>query len=776
MSLRVKAIVEICRTRQAAYRNILYRFRRLRSREAAGILVCDQCGRTARFPKGQVMRNSAVSAVLFTAVVMAGGDSLGTGQVRPNPITSGYGAAGRHTVVVDSIPHTEWRGKFIYLIRPASFQHRYPVVLFCHGLGADHPDTYAELLRHIASRGHAILYPPFPTALAAARPENAYRMLHRGFESAVRHWKELLDTTRIAVAGHSYGGGAVPSVAWRWLSEKGWGAAGAMLFIVAPWYSYGIAQQELEEFPPQATLLMTVLEDDHINDHRMAKDIFDNIAIPPVRKNFIILHSDSSGARTLTADHPIPAGSAAGQEVNELHYYGIWRLFDALSEYALRGDAAAKDIALGSGSEAQRFMGRRENGNPVRELTGGHTAILLFPQSNYLNFWNHTLNPRHRRTTFFNALPFWRHSGRMTLRNYATLRAGSDADSILASHSTGNLDFPPIDSGFGSTGPYRVRKRAFPQPSLGHGKVYVFSPVDAPEPAPAIVFLHGFQWPMPDFYQGLIKNLASQGYHVVFPSYLLYRTSLNNRKRYDLMLKGAAEAFSLLGAAVDTSRLGFIGHSYGGGAVPAVAWHYVKLKEWGRRGAFLFIMAPWYVHFIDPHEFEYFPSHVKLVVQVYEDERFNDWRMAEDLFYSFRTIPFSEKVFVTVHNDVYGGSRMEAEHVSPLSSGDGDIDAIDHYAIYRIAHALAAYAFDGDPAGRAIALGNGSAAQVFMGTWPDGTPVTALTVTDRPITPYSEDSYLFEWRRPWNRRRGHYTPREPAMPELIHRIRTRRKE
>jgi dienelactone hydrolase len=721
------------------------------------------------YPRISKKRAAAVLSILMLSAAFQSGYAA-------NPIDSGYGADGPYSVHRDSIESAAMKRAFIHLFRPAQSDTDWPVIFFIHGIGGHDPAHYLELLEHIASRGYAVVYAPYAAATAMTRPQTAYAMMRKGFEQGVRAWRPVLDSTRMGVIGHSYGGGAAPALSYRWLVKRAWGGRGAFLYIMAPWYSYDISPQQLESFTDSTSMIMQVYEDDHINDHRMAKDIFDNIGIASSKKNFILLHSDSAGGEAVYADHAAPAGSAGGGRIDYLDYYGVWRLVDALADFSLNGNERGRSVALGSGATAQRFMGVWPDGTPVRELTGAHTSFVLRPQNSYLNFWSHKFNPRFARTTFFNSLPFWREKRRMTIRNYVTLKPGADtdADRVLVPHSTGNLSFAPVDTGYGAPGPHTVRTRDFPHPSLGHGRIYIFSPQQIDSALPVIVFIHGFQWPMPDFYRGLITSIAGRGYHVVFPSYMLYRTTLNNKKRYDLILKGSEEAFLMLGEAADTSRLGFIGHSYGGAAVPAVAWHYLKLKEWGKDGAFMFIIAPWYVYNFSPHQFEYFPSHARLLVQVYEGERFNDWRMAEDLFYSFSTIPFKNKDFMIVHNDHYKGKLLEAEHVSPLSGNKEQIDPIDFYALYRMAQALAAASFDGDTAAHTIALGNGSQQQIYMGVWPDKTPITPLTVTDRPVTPYHQKSYLFDWNRPWNRRRRHYRPVEKAKPKWLYRIQSRK--
>ena len=682
--------------------------------------------------------------------------AIASGYTRANPIDSGYGARGPFQVCRDSTPAPTMSGAWVYLFRPCRNDTAWPVLFFLHGIGASDPVNYLELCEHFASRGLAVLYPPYAKKIAMAKPDMAYAQIRAGLETGVERWRDLLDSSRLGVMGHSYGGGAVPALSLEWFKQRLWGKRGAFLYIMAPWYSYDISPLQLDAYPRRVALIMQVFEDDYINDHRMAKDIFDHIPIPDSLKNYIILWSDSSHVPALYAGHGTPTGAAGGESTDNLDYYGIWRLADALSDYAFNKNPAARAVAFGSGSPEQVYMGSWPDGAPVRELEGGDRAFVYLPQNNFMNFWNHAQNPRYRVEWFFNEKAAWRERKRTTTRNYFNIRPGSggDFDTMPAVGVDSLRLLSPITDGFGAAGPYGVVKRDFFQPEDGHGKIYLFSPLGIEGPVPAIVLLHGFQWPIPDFYQGFINNLVSQGYHVVFPSYLLFEMSTITSKRYELMLKGALEGLAVLGNTVDTTRIGFIGHSYGGGAVPAVAWHFLKIRRWGREGAFMFILAPWYVCHFEPEQFSNFPPHVRLLVQVYESDHFCDWRMAEDIFYSFTPISKENKQFIIVYNDENDDHHLAADHDSPLSSGsDGDIDAIDYYALYRLAGALAAESFYGDSLGRVVAFGKGNDRQIYMGVWPDGTPVVRLTVTSHPVTPYPGFRYFFSWRLPLNCRR-----------------------
>ncbi len=683
-----------------------------------------------------------------------------SGYAIRNPIDTGYGAHGPYQICRDSIPAPTVKGASVYLFKPCKSDTVWPTVFFFHGIGASDPSNYRELCEHLASRGLAVLYPPFSKMIAMAKPEMAYGQLRAGFNAGVEHWREQLDSTRVGFVGHSYGGGAVPALSLEWIKQRLWGKKGAFLYIMAPWYTYEISPLQLEAYPKSVTMIVEVFENDYVNDHRMAKDIFDHIPVSNSRKNYIILRSDSSHTPPLYAGHSTPSGAAGGESTDNLDFYGIWRLTDALVDVTFNGNPAARAIAFGSGNRQQRFMGTWSDGTLVRELRGGHNAFVYLPENNFMNFWSHARNKRYREVTFFGDKPRWGNRERMTLRNYINVRpgAGEITDTMAAVNADSGSPVSPITSGFGAPGSYKVSKRDFFHPTKGHGKIYLFSPVGGDGPRPVILFLHGFQWPMPDYYQGLINNIVSQGYHVVFPSYLMYSMTVGNKKRYELMLAGAVEAMKVLGSSVDTTRIGFIGHSYGGGAVPAVAWHFLKLRRWGRNGAFMFILAPWYVFNFEPEQFSNFPPHTRLLIEVYEGDRISDWRMAEDLFYSFSSISYRNKDFVIVHNDEYDDKELEVDHTSPLSSGGDDIDAVDYFALYRLADALAAETFRGDSLGRNIALGGGNPEQIFMGTWPDGTPLAQLTVTDRPVTPYPQFLYLFHWNLLWNKRRHEYTP------------------
>lgn len=97
----------------------------------------------------------------------------------------------------------------------------------------------------------------------------------------------------------------------------------------------------------------------------MAIDVFNNINVPASEKDYLTVYSDSRPQQTLTADHNTPIFSPT----NALDYYAVYKLLDALADYAFTGSALARLTALGGGAPEQTFMGLWQDGSEVRRMT-----------------------------------------------------------------------------------------------------------------------------------------------------------------------------------------------------------------------------------------------------------------------------------------------------------------------------------------------------------------------------------------------------------------------
>ncbi len=670
-------------------------------------------------------------------------------------IDTGYGADGTFKPVVDSFPHKDWDKKNVYFYSPESVNSPVPTIFFCHGIGQTNPSAYIHFINHIVSKGYNVIYSPYKALPLSEKQTEAYNHLLVGFEQAVKRHSDIVDTTKVGFVGHSFGGGAVPYITRKFLVDKKWGNRSAFMFIMAPWFICEISQKEIETFPDHVKLVIQVYDDDVINDPRIAKDFFENVSIPLEEKVYIIIYSDSIPNYKLKANHSVPiCSNEYGGELNILDFYGVYRSFDALASYSFNNDIKARRLILDRSPTEQPFLGFWPDGRPIAEIIVTKKPFVEHPQNRYVNFWDHTVNPRSSYSTLHKRKKPFLYNTRITLRNYYhTLKHFLGIKDKDESEQK-MCPVKPICSGFGSIGQYFTDTDSIPIPCLRSKYAYIFSPRDCGSLCPVIMFAHSFRWSHPKYFKPMIKFIVSKGYILVFPSFKIVDIDPKHKRRYDLLFSGYREALELYKTKIDTTRIGFIGHSFGGGAVPAIAWRYLAEKGWGKNGAFLFMMAPWFMYHITQSKLETFPSHAKLIVQVYADSRTNDWRIGKDIFDNIN-VPPEEKDFIVIYSDSNGEFQLDADHSAPHGpeSKGGEEDAIDYYGVYRLIDALAEYSFYGNLHAKKIALGNNCPEQRFMGKWPDCTPIKKLLSTDKPDTLQLGESYIHSWDSILNHRK-----------------------
>lgn len=278
----------------------------------------------------------------------AGSNSL-SGPI-PKP-TSGYGADGAYKVAEIDFPNPLYKGTNMTIFYPLNLSGARPVIFYSHPFGGEDKNYNRGLFEFIAKKGYALVFVPYPTTGVSV--DERYNTLWAGFTEAAAKYPAVLDTQKVGFMGHSFGGGASTALAYRAFTEKGWGKNGRFIFTMAPWYSYQISTEQLQNFPANTQFITQVYEDDTVNDHRLAIDIFKNINIPNTEKDFFYMKSSVVSRYTYRADHTLPNSRSA---YDAYDYYGIYRLLDALADYSFNNNTAAKNIALGNNSAGQVTM------------------------------------------------------------------------------------------------------------------------------------------------------------------------------------------------------------------------------------------------------------------------------------------------------------------------------------------------------------------------------------------------------------------------------------
>lgn len=292
---------------------------------------------------------------------------------------------------------------------------------------------------------------------------------------------------------------------------------------------------------------------------------------------------------------------------------------------------------------------------------------------------------------------------------------------------------PKPTSGYGSDGINTIAISSFSNPNYPTEDIRIFYPSGITSSVPTIFYSHGFGGYDPVNILGLLNFVARKGYAIVFVPY--QTTSVTNQQRYNNLLSGFIKSARDFPSIIDTTKVGFMGHSFGGGATFANAYHCFTNLNWGSSGRFMFASAQWYSLNISQTELLTFPNDVKLLTMVYENDITNDHRMANDIFNTIN-IPLSEKDYLLVKSDTINSYTYDAIHGLPNTVSA--FDALDYYGIYRHLDALCDYTFNGSLAGKDVALGNGSSNQISM---PGG--MDNLIQSDAPNFSNPESIYTY---------------------------------
>jgi Chlorophyllase enzyme len=301
----------------------------------------------------------------------------------------------------------------------------------------------------------------------------------------------------------------------------------------------------------------------------------------------------------------------------------------------------------------------------------------------------------------------------------------------------------PLAGDYGSTGQFTVTRQVIANPdATAPAPISVFIPSNATaqNKVPVVFFAHGFGGFAYQFYETLMRQLASNGYIVVFSPYTSNLLTTHT-VRYNQLWGGFLAAAQQSAAIMDLTKVGFAGHSYGAGASPEMLRRGLG-QGWGTTGTFLFIMAAWYNWGAN---LDQIPASTKMVVQIYWDDLTNQHLISQNDIWN-RLPQITERKWQVIRRSQTTCS-LETGHSLPVTNGLGQTvavtDAYDAWGIWRRLHALSDYTFTGNLTAKNVAFG----VDANMGRW-RGTfgirKITPLETTDSPVV-NSISSPSFLW-------------------------------
>jgi hypothetical protein len=310
-----------------------------------------------------------------------------------------------------------------------------------------------------------------------------------------------------------------------------------------------------------------------------------------------------------------------------------------------------------------------------------------------------------------------------------TLPAGSQSNASISPPPQPTTGRP------GSNGPC-VRTARMIQNASADSPTWVFEPhgsVRAPATGgmcdgskrPTLVVVHGFGLSDPAAYLDMIDHNVSNGNIVVYPTYAIGDSDGDGDiDRTDLEASYRVVEHGVVAAVKDTSRIdisriGWWGHSHGGGMIPWLVQQAAK-RGWGRKALWMSNVAQAFTQLVGSDTIEV-PRHTQSMTIAFADDAFADNRLGIDVFTSLTLAP-ANKHHVTISTDRHGDPSFVADHGAPLAFS-GTANAVD-FLLWRYGDLLERCALSGQACNADLST---------IGRWSDGTPVARANVSRHPV-------------------------------------------
>ena len=166
------------------------------------------------------------------------------------------------------------------------------------------------------------------------------------------------------------------------------------MFVSAPWYVFGMNDSTCRKLPSNLKVNIVTYSDDAFNDHQIAVNMFNHLNVPLSEKRYFTFFSDTLDSMIQPANHFVPYGI---QNINglqdNLDYFGIFKLYDALQAYSFYGNTVGKACALGKNSPIQSWAGVWPDGTVVKPIASTNNPKAKRSGTRYVFGWESTLNP-----------------------------------------------------------------------------------------------------------------------------------------------------------------------------------------------------------------------------------------------------------------------------------------------------------------------------------------------------------------------------------------------
>ena len=194
---------------------------------------------------------------------------------------------------------------------------------------------------------------------------------------------------------------------------------------------------------------------------------------------------------------------------------------------------------------------------------------------------------------------------------------------------------------FGQTGTHTL---AMPyQEPTELATLYYPTDASAVNKVPVVFFIPGFGGIDPNQYDTLLRFVASHGYAAIFAQ---------DNNKFDFSSADMIVDFIAMvtdkAALLDTTRIGVIGHSSGGGYAFNILYKLSDVQGWGANGRFLMVFEPWFAFDMMQSDMQSLPANSNVIIQQYGIGGFNaanstDMRIPLTEYYLLESITNNKK-------------------------------------------------------------------------------------------------------------------------------------
>lgn len=184
---------------------------------------------------------------------------------------------------------------------------------------------------------------------------------------------------------------------------------------------------------------------------------------------------------------------------------------------------------------------------------------------------------------------------------------------------------------------------AVEEPVNGNSVIIMPEGVSAANPVPVVFVAPGFRNTDYTSYQTLLNFIASHGYAAIFAKDIDGFSANSIMTHLKEMVENPA-----IEPLLDTSRIGLIGHSSGGGHIFRILKEFSNDDGWGVNGRFLLALEPWFAFDMTENDMKTLPSNSNIVIQQYGEggnnlESGTDARTALTEYYLLNSIANNKK-------------------------------------------------------------------------------------------------------------------------------------